>query len=714
MIQFKYLKYKDKYLKLKKQIGGAAATTTATDNYSFWRMYRVPMNHKKYFKPAISLPYTIPIIHPSDYFNFNDSIHRLVQNNEKLKVQLERLREKNKRLIEENEPLTIKINNITFKLLWKSIPDNCCYAEEIKPPLRTNERYMVQFLSTVEEKTFSSSDGAKTFTTTADIEKVLLPNGMETFSISIEIKTYLLPDGTKLFSLPVGTKEFQTIDKLETFLSPDGTKLYSLPDGVKEFKIINEIKTFSSSDGTEEFISSDGTKIVLLKREIKNFTLNAYTSISEFGFWRIATYDPNQSALFLNKYDNYLQSTLLHLDLQKFIWEYFEKIPFVEPINPDGTENACVIPYYNDIDWNTSGIYYSASLKTIINPYGIIYIPNTTLQDIEYIVGTGDNKRCKILPLDDAFILEQIKERRVTELMNIYIIDNDNNKKTVKVSDNNQKYVIYHKNEIGLIKNDKPREPNKKHYLPEYIYDDLNDNHRKLGEDLMYIVGSFNYDYTYELRNLISDYFRVKYNIIHRVEPIAEGADDPFYNQLLGRTTNPLAEEYDLDYKGEIGNMVISNKIQIVTIEEKDKINPMKLNLHVCKSEIKNKSNEVLKAGYCVINIVDADAKINSYGLYDSYYSGTIKIPNSDNYVNYVTKVLNYKSNFNSTNNVDLHDYYNNSVNKMNELQTIKGNTDYIFEGYRNDTIFPIKELIKSSLREDKSEIYSIKYNKMN
>jgi hypothetical protein len=92
--------------------------------------------------------------------------------------------------------------------------------------------------------------------------------------------------------------------------------------------------------------------------------LFAYTSISEMLCWRICFL--RRSDMGYNKFDNYIQATILHMDLQNFIWDIFDKLPFTCP----------TISTLNKFDWitheeyqNMNGINTSQSPRTTNNNF---------------------------------------------------------------------------------------------------------------------------------------------------------------------------------------------------------------------------------------------------------------------------------------------------------------------------------------------------------
>jgi hypothetical protein len=55
-----------------------------------------------------------------------------------------------------------------------------------------------------------------------------------------------------------------------------------------------------------------------------------YTSISEMGCWKFLKTRPSDGAL--DKFDNYLQSTIIHFELQQFIWKHYNDLPDIDEL----------------------------------------------------------------------------------------------------------------------------------------------------------------------------------------------------------------------------------------------------------------------------------------------------------------------------------------------------------------------------------------------
>ena len=95
------------------------------------------------------------------------------------------------------------------------------------------------------------------------------------------------------------------------------------------------------------------------------------------------------------------------------------------------------------------------------------------------------------------------------------------------------------------------------------------------------------------------------------------------------------------------------------------------------------------REGYYIFNIIEPSTKINCYGLYSNYISGTYQNPYtnlSKPEDNYITKPLNY------TEQPLLDNQHQISRDVVNVLEDI-GSQHYFFTAYKNDDVFPIKEI---------------------
>ena len=95
------------------------------------------------------------------------------------------------------------------------------------------------------------------------------------------------------------------------------------------------------------------------------------------------------------------------------------------------------------------------------------------------------------------------------------------------------------------------------------------------------------------------------------------------------------------------------------------------------------------REGYYIFNIIEPSTKINCYGLYSNYISGTYQNPYtnlSKPEDNYITKPLNY------TEQPLVDNQHQISRDIVNVLEDI-GSQHYFFTAYKNDDVFPIKEI---------------------
>ena len=64
---------------------------------------------------------------------------------------------------------------------------------------------------------------------------------------------------------------------------------------------------------------------VVVIRSVKLET-NLYTSVSELFCWRLCF--NNRDSIY--KFDNYIQATIIDFRLQKYIWNHFDKFPYIQ------------------------------------------------------------------------------------------------------------------------------------------------------------------------------------------------------------------------------------------------------------------------------------------------------------------------------------------------------------------------------------------------
>ena len=104
--------------------------------------------------------------------------------------------------------------------------------------------------------------------------------------------------------------------------------------------------------------------------------------------------------------------------------------------------------------------------------------------------------------------------------------------------------------------------------------------------------------------------------------------------------------------------------------------------------DVINSETPIHRDGYYIFNIRLPESKINQYGLYDKYISGTYRNPLDphDKEQNYITKPLNYI-------NQPSGDNYRQVINSGTEIENINS-FYYFFTAYKNIIQFPIKQII--------------------
>jgi len=80
-----------------------------------------------------------------------------------------------------------------------------------------------------------------------------------------------------------------------------------------------------------------------------------YTSVSEMFCWRLCLEVPHKPGT-IDKFDNYIQATLIDLRLQKYIWDNFELFPFIERSVDNIKSNKISIFSYNNNNLNKRNI----------------------------------------------------------------------------------------------------------------------------------------------------------------------------------------------------------------------------------------------------------------------------------------------------------------------------------------------------------------------
>jgi len=109
--------------------------------------------------------------------------------------------------------------------------------------------------------------------------------------------------------------------------------------------------------------------------------LYAYTSLSELGCWRLCFLNPEEFNA-LNKFNGYTQSTILHLELQKFIYLHYDTLPYTDA---DKTRTSKVSSHQKHLLGITTRDELLIKYLPDINIHGAINCKLPTTEEDEYI-----------------------------------------------------------------------------------------------------------------------------------------------------------------------------------------------------------------------------------------------------------------------------------------------------------------------------------------
>ena len=135
-------------------------------------------------------------------------------------------------------------------------------------------------------------------------------------------------------------------------------------------KSVADSKAYLFSFDKTKGLIEDRKKIMFQSRNLtSNLIQNyqAYTSVSELGMWRLCFLQPGKIER-INKFDNYIQATLLDIRLQIFINENFDLLPFVSVSDATGVKQIYSKEFFKTYpDFENDYTYIDG-----INPNGII------------------------------------------------------------------------------------------------------------------------------------------------------------------------------------------------------------------------------------------------------------------------------------------------------------------------------------------------------
>ena len=168
---------------------------------------------------------------------------------------------------------------------------------------------------------------------------------------------------------------------------------------IDDYKFTLISKTDASSKGYynknyHTIILEERKKVVITSQNIITGEQNrfyAYTSVSQLGTWRLCILEPNNR---LNKFDNYIQATLIDIRLQNFINMNFDLLPYAESSDTftskltstqiaqvtssdKSQQTANAFKYEEDVNPNGAiSCFFNNDISSIINRRWIQIFPN--------------------------------------------------------------------------------------------------------------------------------------------------------------------------------------------------------------------------------------------------------------------------------------------------------------------------------------------------
>jgi hypothetical protein len=336
-------------------------------------------------------------------------------------------------------------------------------------------------------------------------------------------------------------------------------------------KSVADSKAYLFSFDKTKGLLEDRKKIMFQSRNLATSIIQnyqAYTSVSELGMWRLCFLQPGKIER-INKFDNYIQATLLDIRLQIFINENFDLLPFVSERDATGVKQ----------------IYPKAFLRAHPD------IEN----DYTYIDGINPNGIISCLPSLPRNRVE-IEKRFIT---------------------------LFPPSLKTLVQ--------KSSFLEEN-YNLIQDSYHKITE------------YNTQLDN-----FQAHVEI---------------YEILAVRKEESLYEDTN-NIIFQVGKFILD----VIPLEER-----------------------IHREGYYIFNMKLPDSKINEYGLYDRYISGTCINPFQDSVSyyseeDYITKPINYIIQQRTAG-------VSQSAITSDVRENIKSKL-YFFTAYKNEVQYPIKQIIQ-------------------
>ena len=366
-----------------------------------------------------------------------------------------------------------------------------------------------------------------------------------------------------------------------------------------------EFKLISKSVMTEEteYYKVEILSTNLTTREQTTF----YAYISQSGtIWRFCSKLPGNS---IEKYDNYIQATILDFRLQSFIFSNYDSLPlYSQPKITCNFEFDKIIEYNSHI--NDRGIEFENILPYIINENtkkNIFHAYTKTLPIYYRYLYTSKNFKDKYSKTEIEVYKHAVSDIIVDMLKG-------NEKKYEQYKKENNKYesvphMFYHKSKVEF------------EFMVSFYFD----------------KNWFNHEQKIELQHYLKNFYDI--------------VDKNNKEIIIGTDIIPQIPimKYTMDFEfGKYNNEFFA--IRLKNKQNKNILNvqigKILLNLH---TEPNSKFDTSSFDGYHICNIIDENVKITKYGLYETYYTepNYTDRQSRTNYLDkYITKPLEYSNQF--------------------------------------------------------------------
>jgi hypothetical protein len=415
-------------------------------------------------------------------------------------------------------------------------------------------------------------------------------------------------------------------------------------------KSINDEKGYTFNE--HSFIE-DRNKIIFSSLDtITNKTIinHAYASVSDGGLWRLCYIDEDNNPI---KFNNYLQDTQLHMELQKFIYINFDSLEYVKD------SDFIIEDSIDDKEEQTSFIATPINTPNTINPNGIISCKITNDDIADYINGSAPNNSRQINIFESTinlYVSEDLQKSHIIQSINAdyeYEYDYKNIQNKLQIYKIN---LILKNTELSelltnteILEQSKTIDNLKLDKLKKQL-DIKTDSKKQLKLELSIIE-----------KNIIDEIKNLQQKLPTNLEDTLENFDHSDFNDFLKKL---------IDYSN--------------------------ITIYCAKIIITDIPLEHTITNYFNCNIIPNNTSIDKYGLYKKYIKGY-----SDDYKinSFISKPIDYKKRIFQHNLSLIYDDSDNDENKIiinaSPLEK-ESKLNYVIFRFIDQPIFPLNQLYDS------------------